>query len=73
MCECAYRVDEELQKDNRKGLDFSIPLTTGDCPRVVLARFGGPKKGKRGTLYATYCPFCGERYTAPQAEPACAS
>lgn len=69
MCECRTAIDTELAASNAK---IGIALLIGDGsldlapPLIVLEKVDEKKRGRLPNLVATYCPFCGVKYTRDQ-------
>lgn len=67
MCDCITSINKKLETRNTR-VDSSFPFSFEegkvDEPRVVLSthRADG-KRGKSLTMVASYCPFCGTKYT----------
>lgn len=73
-CECIQSVDAMLAEHNTR-IMLPIVLTSGRTPRPMIVTEQietGRGKKKAVGMFATFCPFCGERYdpapTAPAAQ-----
>lgn len=69
-CRCAEQVNEQLAKFNtRLERPMLLNLTTGEsrCGLEIAAAKVNPKlRGRKKTVLATYCPFCGKRLGGDQ-------
>lgn len=63
-CSCVEKVNEQLAKFNtRLERPMLLNLTTGEsrCGLEIAAAKVNPKlRGRKKTVLATYCPFCGK-------------
>lgn len=67
MCDCIDRVNAKLAEHNTK---IVVPMWTASgrlTPFVETRKLDATKRGKAKPLFATYCPFCGEKYDARKA------
>lgn len=74
-CTCAETVNEKLAEAGKGGseLRLTMPLDgSARKPMLDVGRRGEPwKKPLKGNpefIIPTFCPFCGERYEAPESE-----
>lgn len=62
MCDCMAEIDQKLAEKNTqisKAIVFRPPGERLMITTEIIAK----KRGSRPvTLFATYCPFCGEAY-----------
>lgn len=65
MCDCILQMNEAL-KPREVVLETGVVLSSGQQLVKVGIRRLSPKRTSNVQLYATYCPFCGEKY--PQNE-----
>lgn len=71
MCDCITRVNEHLAEFNTT---IELPMWTSSgklTPFVQTVKIDSGKRGKPKLMFASCCPFCGERY-AESAQPAAA-
>lgn len=62
MCGCINRVNEHLAEFNTK---IELPLWTNSgrlVPFVQTIKVDDKKRGKPKSMFASFCPFCGEEY-----------
>lgn len=65
MCNCIEKVNATLLEQKNAELVVSISLFNPKPPPMValqVVRTDTYKPAKGFTLWATYCPFCGEKY-----------
>lgn len=65
MCDCIATADEHLAQFNTK---IELPMWTsrgGRPPFVQTMKIDEKKRGKPKMIFASFCPFCGERYAEP--------
>lgn len=69
MCNCVDRVNEILKKRNTcLTLPYVIIMDTGKpdlhAPRMMIAteKINTKIRGRARSLFAAYCPVCGEKY-----------
>ena len=68
MCDCITKIEEQL-KPHGIELDTAYSLTGGATLLAVgTVPIGGGRKNKAPKVFASYCPFCGEPYSAAQQE-----
>jgi hypothetical protein len=63
MCNCIETADSHLAEYNTK---IELPLWTSSGQRrpfVQTIKLDEKKRGKPQAIFASYCPFCGDRYT----------
>ena len=68
MCDCIELTNKALaEKGTNTEIVSTLPLF-GDIARVLIsvAKIDEKKRGKPINLLPSYCPFCGEKYPAPQ-------
>ena len=59
MCECIKRVNEKLAEHNTR---IEVPWIGPQLPFVTTIKLDEKKRGKPVRMFATHCPFCGEKY-----------
>ena len=62
MCDCIDKIDEHLAQFNTK---VELPMWTASgkrTPFVQTIKKDQKKRGKPRMIFASYCPFCGEKY-----------
>jgi hypothetical protein len=59
MCDCIKSTNEYLAQHNTK---ITIPWLGTQRPFVQTEKIDGKKRNKPMMLFASYCPFCGEKY-----------
>jgi hypothetical protein len=62
MCDCIDRIDEHLAQFNTK---IELPIWTESgkrTPFVQTMKKDDKKRGKVRMVFASHCPFCGEKY-----------
>ena len=62
MCDCNQQMTSALKEHNA---NLDIPMTiSGHGSKVVIKtrKRDSKKRGSLPLLFATYCPFCGEKY-----------
>lgn len=71
MCDCIKKVNEALKEaDTNTVLDVPMTINLGthktraDRLTVPTVKANSRNKKKKQTIFATYCPFCGEKYKA---------
>jgi hypothetical protein len=63
MCECVARVNADiLAEHNTAILEPFWTLSGKITPFVETTKLDISKRGKPKKIFATYCPFCGEKY-----------
>ncbi len=71
MCDCLKTANEHLKEFNTK---IEVPMWTASgrlTPFVTTCKIDDKKRGKPKLMFASCCPFCGERYAeASQIPPA---
>ena len=71
MCQCLERIDEKLVNRNAKiAVGFTAGFDDGPTrkmglapPMIELEKADKKKRGALPILMATYCPFCGVKYS----------
>ncbi len=73
MCDCISQVQAKLEETG-KNTKLDIPITfslTGklgaDRVTVATCKRDNKKREKPLPVFASYCPFCGERYESEEA------
>ena len=64
MCDCIKNVSEKLKEHNTA---LKLPLLLDGGPdRVLIETQKADSKNRKKpmNLFASFCPFCGEKYTA---------
>jgi len=67
MCDCIETANKHLAAFNTK---IELPMWTscgGRPPFVQTVKIDNKKRGKPKMMFASCCPFCGERYIEPVA------
>lgn len=62
MCDCLKTANEHLKEFNTK---IEVPMWTASgrlTPFVTTCKIDDKKRGKPKLMFASCCPFCGERY-----------
>lgn len=70
MCTCLIELNRKLVDSGRNTrivLPILVDFTTGKQTRgggavVATEKIDTSKRGKAALLFASYCPFCGEKY-----------
>ncbi len=63
MCECISTVNEHLAKHNAQLLlPMFVVRGSTQRPFVETTKLDEKKRGKPPAMFATFCPFCGEKY-----------
>lgn len=68
MCDCITEVNTKLAEHNTC---VSMPLIGRQQPFVMTEKVDEKKRGKVPLLFASCCPFCGEKYPEPNQLPPC--
>lgn len=70
MCDCISKIDEKLKEFNTK---IMLPWWSSSgilAPHIETRKLDEKKRGKPRSVIASFCPFCGDEYSAPKsAEP----
>jgi hypothetical protein len=64
MCECIKTANKFLAEHNTK---IEMPWLGPQRPFVLTMKLDDKKRGKPQMMFASCCPFCGEKY--PEAKP----
>lgn len=62
MCDCIAKANEHLREHNTK---IELPMWSASgvlAPFVQTMKLDEKKRGKPTMIFASYCPFCGEKY-----------
>lgn len=62
MCECIAQANQHLAEFNTK---IDVPIWTRSgvlAPFVSTVKLDDKKRGKPKLMFASCCPFCGEKY-----------
>lgn len=66
VCDCIKQVDEKLKPHGIQVHAFyrlQGPMNIGVCVGLVRSDLSGrPPKQSAPNVYASFCPFCGEKY-----------
>jgi hypothetical protein len=68
MCNCIDRVNEQLKpKKSELHIPEVVDFTNGKCASadrvmIITDKIVAKRYGNGQPLFATYCPFCGEKY-----------
>jgi hypothetical protein len=68
MCDCIETTNKHLAEFNTK---IELPLWTSSGARrpfVLTMKVDEKKRGRPRMIFASCCPFCGERYAEPGTE-----
>ena len=67
MCNCIQAVNNELAK-HKANTEIYVPFTLSKITRVCIEteKIDGNKRGKPMKVFASFCPFCGQKYAAQQ-------
>jgi hypothetical protein len=63
MCDCIKNINEHLAGYNTK---ITVPIWTASDGRpsfVETSKIDEKKRGKPKSVFASCCPFCGEKYS----------
>lgn len=66
MCGCIDQANEHLAEFNTK---IELPIWTSSgrrAPFVQTMKIDEKKRGKPKMIFASCCPFCGEKYSDPR-------
>lgn len=66
MCDCIDRVNANLAQFNTI---ITVPMWTSTgmlTPFVETSKLDTGKRGKPRSVFASHCPFCGEKYVSQQ-------
>lgn len=66
MCNCIEKVNEKLKERNAMVNSSINLLNPSAAERVAIQVLALQKSKSVPNLFATYCPFCGEKYEAEQ-------
>ena len=69
MCNCNEKVNSKLS-DHNTVLDIPFTVSSGlglgfGKVKIVTAKKDSKVRKKPVTVFASFCPFCGEKYQAP--------
>lgn len=67
MCDCIKTVNELLAPHNTQVV---LPIFGPKQPFVETMKIDEKKRGKPQAMFASCCPFCGERYSKGKPDPA---
>jgi len=59
MCKCITNIDKQLAEYNTRIL---LPMIGPRLPFIETMKLNEKKRGKPAKMFATFCPFCGEKY-----------
>jgi hypothetical protein len=65
MCDCISTVNAMLSDHNTR---ITIPLIGPQLPFVQTEKLDEKRRGKPSFMFASFCPFCGEKYPRAKAE-----
>jgi hypothetical protein len=65
MCDCIRKVNEIITKESGMRLRSTINLSSGISHVALATEPVAGVKRRPYNLIPTYCPFCGEKYPAP--------
>lgn len=65
MCDCITSVNAQLAPHNTKIVVPMWALSGIYTPFIETAKLDTKQRGKAKALFASFCPFCGERYPSP--------
>jgi len=66
MCNCISEVNKMLAERNAQ---LVIPIFGPQRPFVETDKIETKKRGKPPRMFATFCPFCGEKYADEEPLP----
>jgi hypothetical protein len=69
MCDCIETANKHLAEFNTK---IELPMWTSSgklTPFVLTTKINEKKRGKPQMIFASCCPFCGEKYAEPEHSP----
>jgi len=64
MCKCIAEINEKLAAHNTK---IELPMLGLQQPFVSTTKIDTKKRGKPVMMFASFCPFCGQRYREQKA------
>ncbi len=67
MCNCIVNVNERLALHNTC---IHMPLFGPALPFIETIKLDEKKRGKPTKMFATFCPFCGEKFPDSEMEAA---
>ena len=69
MCDCAKLIQDELEKNGSNTMldipilfNFEKGTSRTDKVKIVTTKRDSRKREKAKSFFATFCPFCGEKY-----------
>jgi hypothetical protein len=65
MCDCISKVDVKLAEHNAR---IMLPLIGLQRPFVTTIKINSKKRGKAPFMFASFCPFCGTKYSEDEAK-----
>lgn len=65
-CDCIKDVDEHLSSHNTK---IELPMFGLQRPFITTRKLDEKKRGKPMFIFASFCPFCGEKYPESKSTP----
>jgi hypothetical protein len=67
MCNCIDEVDAFLADRNAR---IMMPIIGPQRPFVETMKVDPAKRGRIPSMFASFCPFCGEKYPPSKSETA---
>ena len=69
MCNCIEQINKLLEEHNTR-LALGINMRTGKSTgaRIAVEKIESKKRKGPVDMYASYCPFCGEKYKRDNSE-----
>jgi len=69
MCDCVHRINAGLAKSEFPNTMVEYPLFGEPVTFVLTCKREEKVRQKPKRVFATYCPFCGVKYSKPEAMP----
>ncbi len=63
MCDCVKKTNALLAQYNTR---LVLPMIGPQRVLIETTKADNQKRGKPASMFASFCPFCGERYQADQ-------
>lgn len=65
MCDCIAKTNVFLAEHNSR---ITIPIFGPKLPFVMTEKVDAKKRGKLAFMFASHCPFCGEKFPETKSE-----